>query len=113
LRDGAPPQGISLEANVSVGSPARLAGRPDQGGDAEKAERDQPAREQTLRHPARGGRRSPLVGAEVEGEKGGQQREAARVDDREAAGDERDRERTGADRDLLTASFYLLDGFES
>jgi hypothetical protein len=65
--------------------------------EAEEAERDQGADEQTLECAGRGRRQPLLLGAQVIGEEGGQQREAARVDDGEAACDERDRDRNGVD----------------
>jgi hypothetical protein len=54
-----------------------------------------------LRDARRRRRQLPLVRPQVEGEEGGKQRKAARVDDREAAGNECDRDRDGVDRDLL------------
>jgi len=71
--------------------------QPYEGEGAEEANGDQGADKQTLQHAAGGRRQSLLVRAQVEGEEGRQQREPARVDNREAAGDERDRDRNGAD----------------
>ena len=71
--------------------------QPDEREETEEADRDQRANKQALQDPAGGPRQSPLVRAQVKGEEGGQQREAAGVDDGEAAGDERDRERNRAD----------------
>src|SRR5207245_129726 len=71
--------------------------------EAEEAERNQRAHGQPLRYTSRRRRQLLLLGAEIEGEKGGKQRETARVDDREAAGHQRDRDWDGVDRDLLTS----------
>jgi len=70
----------------------------------DEAEGDETADEQPLQDPRRRTRKAILVDAEVEREEGGEEREAARVDDREPSGDERDRHGNGVHPlpDILT-----------
>jgi len=90
-RESRPGNGASDRANAVADRQA------DKREEAEEADRNEGAHEQALQDAAGSRWQSLLVRAHIEGEEGRQQREPARVDNREAAGDERDRDRNGAD----------------
>src|SRR5207249_1012517 len=73
--------------------------------EAQEAKRDQSADSQSLDDPRRRRGQPLLVGAEIEREKGGQERKAAWVYNREPAGDQGKRDRDGVDQELLTQRF--------